>query len=474
MSDSDAPRGPRSAARLTAGVAVAGTVATVAVVVLPFLHFAYRSPALHVVLETSNALIALLVGYLVYGRFRQGHGAQELLLVLGLCSVAVANLVLTAVPTAVTLGQDEEYSRWAAVAIRFVGTVLLATAAVTPWSLRVGRRRATVAAVSVAFVVLAVGTVGLPLGGHLPPTVDPGVDLGDTSRPLLVAHPLVLTVNAVGAVLYGAAAIAFTRRASRTDDVLLRWVGAGCVLAAFARVHYLLFPSLYADYVYSGDLLRLGFYVFLLVGATREIGSYWRAREQAAVLEDRRRMARDLHDGLTQELSYIYARSRWLATHPDDTVTVERIRRAAGRALDEARRAISTLTRPVDEPFVQTLQQFVEDMAIRHEVEVVTDLDPAVELRPDEGEQLLRIVGEAFHNAVRHGRARRIHVTFTADPLCLSLTDDGHGFDPAAVRPRSDGGFGITSMRERAQALGVELQLESAPGEGTTVRVTRP
>lgn len=385
-----------SAARLTSGVTLVAALATLAVVALPFLGFAYRAPALHVALETSNALVALVVGYLIYGRFREHHGLQELLLILALCTVAVANLVLTAVPSAVALGQEDDHNRWAALAIRFLGTVLLVAATLTSRAVRVGHSRAVLAVLFAAALIAVVGTAGLWWGEHLPPAVDPAADLDDASRPLLAAHPVVLAVQALGAVLYGIAAVAFTRQACRTGDELLRWVGAGCVLAAFARVHYLLYPSLYSAYVYTGDLLRLGFYVFMLIGAAREVRSYWHAREKAAVLEDRRRMARDLHDGLTQELSYVYTQSRWLATHPDDTVTVERIRRAAGRGLDEARRAISALTRPVDEPFVRTLQQFVEDLALRHDVEVMTDLDPAVDPGPTEGEQLLRIeIGRA-------------------------------------------------------------------------------
>src|SRR3712207_6126779 len=128
--------------------------------------------------------------------------------------------------------------------------------------------------------------------GHLlPPTIDPSAALDDASRPQLVAHPAVMIIQAMGAVLYGVAAVAFTRQSARTPDELFRWVGAGCVLAAFARVHYLLFPSLYSEFVYTGGLLRLGFYLRLLVGAAREIRSCWQLRTQAAVRDDRRRMA---------------------------------------------------------------------------------------------------------------------------------------------------------------------------------------
>jgi signal transduction histidine kinase len=458
---------------LTGGAAVLATLATVAVVGVPFVRFAYRAPALHVALETANALVALLVGYLVYGRFRQNRRTQELLVVLALCTVAVANLVLTAVPIAVTIGRGEDVSRWAAVAIRLLGTVLLTGAALVPPRRTIEGPRARRLVLLLGAAVGAVGVVGLGWGDELPPTVDPAALLDDATHPLLVAHPAVMVAQAVGMALYGVAAVAFTRQASRRTDELFRWFGAACVLAAFARLHYLLFPSLYSDYVYTGDLLRLGFYLLLLAGAGREIESYWQLRARTAVLEDRRRMARDLHDGLAQELAYLWSQSRALPDQPD-AATVERIGGAAARALDEARRAIAALTRPLDEPFPRVLQQVADDLGSRYDVKVVTDLDPDVDLSQPHGEALLRITTEAVRNAVRHGGATRIELLLTARPLCLAITDDGRGFTPGAARTGHGGGFGMTSMRERAQAMGAELTITSAPGEGTTVRVTRP
>ena len=446
--------------------------ATLAVVLVPFLGFAYRAPALHVALETANAVIGLLVAYLVYGRFRESRRTQDLLLVVALCTVALANLVLTALPSAVALAQGDDFSRWGALGIRLLGTLILTAAALVPPAVRMPRRSSRGAAGAVALLVIALGATGLLLGEGLPPTVDPTVPLDDASRPQLVAHPVVLGVQALGAVLYGVAAVAFTRRGAHSGDELLRWVGAACVLAAFARVHYLLYPSLYSEYVYSGDLLRLGFYLFLLVGASREIRSYWETRAHVAVLDDRRRMARELHDGLTQELTYISSQSQRLVTDPGDGRTAERIGGAAARALDEARRAIAALVRPVDLPFAQALQQVVDELADRYEVKIVTHLDPGAHLDPVQGETLLRIVGEAVRNAVRHGNAARVEIRLNCSPLCLSVTDDGTGFSPDQPAGHRPGGFGLTSMRERAQSLGGELTITSQPGEGTTVQVT--
>jgi signal transduction histidine kinase len=455
------------AALMGAAVLVCAAM-TVAVAFLPFVRFAYQAPALQVALETSNALIALVVAYLVYGRFRESRRLQELLLVLALCTVAVANLVLTALPVAVFLAMDVDFSRWAALGVRLMGTLLLTGAALTPSRARIRRRRAVAGVASLAGLVLVVGLAGLAFGGELPEPVDPSLVPADASRPILVGHPAVLAVHTLGALLYGVSAVALTRQAQREQDELLRWVGIGCVLAAFARVHYLLFPSLYSEFVYTGDLLRLGFYLLLLVGAAREVRSYWEARTHAAVLQDRRRMARDLHDGLTQELAYISTQSQRLRDRPDPAIA-GLIRAAAQRAVDEARQAISALSRPPDEPFPVALQRMADDMAHRYDVKVVSQLDAEAHVDHERAEALLRIVAESVRNAVHHGAAELIELRLTAAPLCLAIIDDGRGFDARSGRP---GGFGLTSMRERAEAMGAEFEVSSEAGCGTTVRVT--
>jgi signal transduction histidine kinase len=440
-------------------------------VVLPAARFAYRAPGLHVALETANALIALLLAYLVYGRYRQRGSFQDFLVVQAMVAAAVANLVLTALPAALGIASVEDGSRWGALAIRFLGSVALAVASLASPGIPAGRRARVV--LPLVLAVVSVGTVGAVFWGRWPSPVD-AAQVGNTAVPRLSADPVLLAAQVRAVGLYAVAAVAFTRQAARTSDPLLRWMGAGCVLGAAARVHYLLFPSLWSDYVYTGDLLRLGSYLFMLVGAAREIRWYWTLRTRAAVLEDRRRTARDLHDGLSQELAYIAGQSRLLATRPADVDVAARIGAAAARAQDEARRAVRALTRPQSLPFVEVLQQSVDDLAPRYGIKIVTDFDPRVPVDAPAGEVLLRIVGEAVRNAVRHGEAQRIDVRLTAEPRCLSITDDGRGFTASSPAGHRVGGFGITSMTERAAGLGAELSISSEPGEGTTVWVRWP
>lgn len=455
---------PRRLTSVTAGTALA---VTLLVIVVPALRFAYRAPGVHLILETAEGCVALAVAYLVAGRFREHRRWQELLLVLGLSVLAVSNLVLSAVPLA--LAQDEELNRWAPLVVRLVGAGLVAAASLAPEDAVVPSGQERPVLLATAAALLLMGSGGWWAGAALPPVIDPAVDLSDTTQILFAGHPLVVAAQVTSGLLYAVAAVSFTRRAGEdASDELVRWLGAGCALASVARVDYVLFPSLYSQFVHLGDTFRLGFYLCLLLGAAREVRSYW---ARAAVLEDRRRLARDLHDGLTQELTYLCAQAQRLHTHPEDRRVAEQISSAAGRAIDEARHAIDALTRPQDQPFSDVLQQAVEDLGRRYDVRTATSIEGSVVVTPEQAEALLRITGEALRNAARHGRASCVSVALLAEPLRLTVEDDGCGFSPDEVVSR---GFGLTSMRERAEAAGASHALSSVVGRGTRVEVRWP
>jgi signal transduction histidine kinase len=236
-------------------------------------------------------------------------------------------------------------------------------------------------------------------------------------------------------------------------------------------VNYFIFPSLYSEYVYTGDALRLTFYALLFVGAAREIGIYQRAFAESRVLEERRRIARDLHDGLAQELAFMVTTTRKLvdARYGDRELT--QLASAAERGLDESRRAIASLTQRNHQPFDVALVQTVEEVAERLGAQVLVTADAAPRLTQERQEQLLRIVREAVTNAVRHGSANVVRVEFSnGQGQHLRIEDDGVGFDPARVHAN---GFGLIGMRERAAALGGQLFIAST-SEGTHIEVVLP
>jgi signal transduction histidine kinase len=456
---------------VTGGIAMRRTVAaggfgllvTVAVLAVPPLRFAYRSAGGHLVLETAVTLVAALVALLLYGRYRRRPSLSTLLLVHAMSLLALSALLFVTLPGVVQPGLDSAASSWAALVVRLGGALLVVAAALVPSdAVRVVVRPARdVAAVLLGIATVAAVTWGLASG--LPDAVTVSVSPEESGRPVLEGHPAVLAVQVVNLACYAVAAVVFTRRSAEEDDELLSWVGAASAVAVWARVCYLLFPSLYSDWLYAGDLLRLSMYVLLLVGAVREIRDYWEAQTVVAVDVERRRLARELHDGVVQELGYIRSES----LRPSDEGAMARISASAMRALDETRRAMAALTAPPDEALATALRRVATEVGDRYDVPVELSLDEAASVPPGSREHLVRIAREAVSNAARHAGTPSITVALRTG--CLEVADSGRGFDPTRGR---EGGFGLTSMRERAEAIGASVAVESAPEGGTRVRVT--
>ncbi|HVD66999.1 MAG TPA: sensor histidine kinase [Gaiellaceae bacterium] len=427
----------------------------------PGVTLAYRSPQLHVAIDTATALISFLVAYLVFGRFRERKRLDDLVLACALALIATSSFVFSALPHTVPAEGTRNFSVWASVGGAVLGAFTLALAAFIP-STRIARtRRATViAALSCAGALIATASIVALFANGVDPEIPVGISPSDAHRPILLGQHFLLGTQIVGVLLFLAAALGFIQRGERDRDELMRWFAAGAALSAFARFNFFLFPSLYSDWVFTGDFLRLGFCLLLLAGAAREIGSYWRRLASMAVLEERRRIARELHDGVAQELAYIVAES------------TGSLAAAAERALDESRRAIAALTRAVDEPLEVALVQAAEEVAGRVGVQLRVDVCEGAKVTPDEREALIRIVREAITNAGRHGGATSVSVELTnGHGTLLRIADDGSGFDPRRTRV---GGFGLVSMRERAEALGGRFTLCSEDAGGTKIEVRLP
>jgi signal transduction histidine kinase len=201
---------------------------------------------------------------------------------------------------------------------------------------------------------------------------------------------------------------------------------------------------------------------------------YGRRVARAAVLEERRRIARDLHDGLAQELAFISSQSQALSRNPT-TDRAAQVATAAQRALDESRAAIQSLGREGEGAFASEVAQVAEQLAARAGARVRLDLDPEASATPEQRDQLLRIVREAVTNGVCHGRASTVAVQLGGGrDLRLRVSDDGAGFDPDAAAPEGGRGFGLAGMRERARQIGAELTIRSRIGRGTEVEVVLP
>jgi signal transduction histidine kinase len=435
--------------------AAAASVALAVSVAMPLLrplHFAYPAPSLRVALDTGVALIGLLATAIVVRGWRDGLRVDRLIIAAGLALIAITSAVLT---TLLTVAPGAGPRAEIAITGTLVGGVLLAIGAFAP--VRAPRcertaKRATVW-LTVLGVLLAAGPVALALAGH-----DAGEPRG--SGPLLDAPIATLALNLAGAAAFALAAVGLTGRGARTGDAFARRLGLAVLFYAFAKVHYALLPPVGHDWVHIGDVLRLLFFVVLLWAAVAEVAASVATR---AADHERRRIARDLHDGVAQELAYIHRRATRLVGQPDAADIVI----AAERALRDSRWAIEHLARAPDEPLDRVLERHAVAIAARTGVAVTFSTSgraPAV--TSEVSEALARILGEAVCNA-RHGNATRVHVELCVDPLRLRVVDDGAGFDPAVSAP----GFGLGGMRERAALVGAELSVRSGPGTGTEVAV---
>jgi signal transduction histidine kinase len=458
---------PRSVTLLAA---VFAGVLTDIIIMVPSLDFAYRSVPVHAMLEVTATLIAFFTTILVWGRLTQRQGLDDLLLFVALGLLSLTNLLFAAIPAAIWT-DPHPFSTWTTVAAGAAGAALLAAAAlVRPVRLRDYERAARIAAIGMALALVAMGVVVGAFVDKLPIGIDPARSPVNMPGPI-AGNTVIVLAQMVTALLFLAAALGFTYRAEKSGDEFFLWLGAAATFAAFARVNYFVFPSLYSEWVYTGDVLRLAWHVLLFIGAAREIQALQKASAEARVLEERRRIARDLHDGLAQELAFIATTTSELARGTGGAA-LKQLASAAQRGLDESRRAIATLTRRDDEPFHMALVQAVEEVGHRFGAHVVVDAEPAPGIVPDRQEQLLRIVREAVTNAARHGEPSVVRVAFTnGGVLRLSVEDDGIGFDPASAERN---GFGLVGMRERAAAIGGEFRVESHPNVGTRVEVVIP
>lgn len=448
--------GQARSASPTLVAAAVGAVFTLAVAALPFARFAFRAPDLHLVVETAVGLVAALLAYLLLGRWRQGGRLADLLLAVGLGLLAVTGLLAD---VGGRLADLEPVATWVALLVRTVTAGLLAVAGSLPAATPATRPARTW--LGAVLVATGVGVVTLVLArDSLPVPLDPSLSPEQSGRPLVTGHPVLLALQAAQVVGYAIATVGFARRALREpDDELTRWLAPSVAMATWARVDYLLFPSIYSEWVYAGDLLRVVSYALLLVGAAREIRRGQEQQTRLALVEERRRVARDLHDGVVQELGLI--RTEAVRLGAADVVA------AADRALDEARDAVDLLGRPADEPLARSLARVAEEMARRHGVRVDHELAADLAAPPSVREALVRILREALANAARHSGACTVLVrgVSAGGHHRVEVVDAGRGFDPGAVT----GGFGLVSMRDRAAAADLVLEISSRPGGGTTV-----
>ncbi|HEX6749736.1 MAG TPA: ATP-binding protein [Longimicrobium sp.] len=206
------------------------------------------------------------------------------------------------------------------------------------------------------------------------------------------------------------------------------------------------------------------------------------ARALSAAEEERKRIARELHDETAQMLAALLIRIRVVRNSRDPAQMeplLDGMREDVSRALEGIRRFARGLRPPaLDElglvPAIEGHARSLEEISgLAVEVragDVAADLPPVAELAT------YRIVQEALSNVVRHARATRVRVTIARDGerLVVTVEDDGRGFDPQNVISSEGGGLGLFGMKERAGYIGGRVDVDSTPGAGTRVRAEIP
>lgn len=458
------------AARRSAAVIAGLSAAVVASQFLRPIHLA--NPGVRVGIELTMTLCAIASTGLLLSRFDHGRRLPDGLMLATLVAVALVETAFALPALAAT------HSAAPSGAIRLGSEVLLAIAftasAVAPGgTLRsIGRRTAVlagaacIAAGALTELIVRLTAARRGTGGSLVP------GLAAAAR-----HPLPLAVVLASSAMLVFSTIKLVRRASRGDREA-NLLAVASILLAGGLLQYLAFPVLAANTVTADDGLRAVAYALLLTVAFRRSArskhQTAQAAANAAVGAERERIARDLHDGLAQDLAFIAMHGQRLTSElgTDHPISV-----AARRALATTRGAIVDLSASNAATAGAALRQVAKELGARFDVQVNVKIaaDPedvdAGGLRASEREEVVRIAREAIVNAVRHGRARRIDVDLDCRgaKLLLRVSDDGCGISEAL--PSSTSGFGLPTMQARAESLGGHLTARRGALGGTELEV---
>lgn len=427
------------------------------------------TPDSYVALQTAISLMLFLSAAIVLGRRR---GIDHLALAAGLLTIALSRLFFVVVSlSAEPAGGSSGRTVWTSTVAGSLGAALLAVGPLLP---RYRLRRPHLArrlAVLAVFVVLGgVATLARSVPERLLDVTNPWAPNTRSLDPP-TGEPFLVAMLLFTSLCFVIAAFGFAAMAERDDDEMMTWFAVGAALASISSAGYAV-NVVSTDASNGGDAIRLVIAVVLFLGIIRELRRIsWRAAEHA-VLEERRRIAHDLHDGIAQELAFVVRRARRLRDD-GDLVGAQEIVSAAERALEESRLTLAALTGRSDQPLDVVLTDSLRWVAAREDARLELDLQSAIDVAAPVREGLVMIACEAVSNAARHSGADAVSVSLSnGHGVTLRVEDDGRGFDPGLLAtPTASRGYGLISMRERAEALGGRFTLTSSPGVGTCVEV---
>lgn len=421
---------------------------------------AMAPPALYATVETLCAVAAFAAAWLLRRRFLRTRRRSDLLMAAAILAFGIIHVITTAAPAA--LGA---HPRGYLAALDLYGELLvnvaIAAAAVSaPVAMLIATRHpnrrlielsaSLVALAALVACVLSMLVFGAGAGSAVK-------SAAAFTTPVVVASTALLVF----------AAIALARDGAARDRPRLCIVLGVSVMAAAPP---LLFDRVIGDSLaLAADALQtIGLLLIIVAGARWELQARWLAARAAAIAE-RQRVARDLHDGLAQDLAFIAAHGARMSS---EAGTDHPVATAARRALQISRCAIAELSDPDAATIAEALEATAAELRRRFAIAIALDVDITRELEPEQREDVDRIVREAIANAARHGAADSVVVSLhdAHGHVHLRVQDDGRGIDIVAGPDRRDG-FGLRSIRERAASLGASVEVRQTGIRGTVIDV---
>jgi signal transduction histidine kinase len=446
--------------------ALAVVVVATAAVILPFVlrGAVMRAPTLRPALETTLTLFALSAAWLLRAQFLASRRLRDLLLVCGTLALGLMTLFLSALPAALDVGGGGYLAAAGLWGQLFVAGILAAAAAVPVERMVARPEHPARAGLLLGLAPLA----GAALCGLLTNSLDLGLSAhrGGAGEAVLV----LLVTGTTGLLVYAAGTL--TRENLRGSDHVLTLLAMAALLLAGASLCRLTVGSLPSGEVGIGSAMRLVAGAVLLCAAVvleRRVRS---RMARAAALAERRRVARDLHDGIAQDLAFIAAHGEQIAHQMGEEHPLVV---AARRALAVSRSTISDLSDPAGATAGEALDAIAQELRDRFDVAIAVHSQIDGHVPSGVREHLSRIAREAIANAARHGQARNVLVSLRrADGgVALRVVDDGCGI-PVSGDGATPEGFGLRSMRERAGAIGGHLTVRQIPQGGTELEVVLP
>jgi signal transduction histidine kinase len=484
-------------------VVVVGLTLISAATLIPGQPFVIRSASLDLVLNTLTAVAAAGAAALAWIRYRVERRLSAIyessaFLVLFATRALLIGVALVGHPDRAGLSLDApaQWPLYGWTLARLASALLLILAAGA--SLQRSRRvpvPVVVLSIGPALLVLAVIAALPSIEGSLPqllgagglaalrgaPGLPPGMD-----PPGLATQAIVALFYLRGAQLYRDIYREHGRRYAGYLSIAL-------IVAAFSQLHWAILPGIYDPLVTADDLLRATFSVILLLGidaqsradvralrlANARLHALRRADAERAALEASARLAREVHDGLSQDLWLAKLKQGRLAQLPDLPADARGLTKELGEAVDRAlggaRAVLATMRTGADGPTIgESIERAVDDFSERFGIRTEFTSTGTVPVLPSRtAAELLRIVLEALTNVHKHADATlvRVAAVWSATAFEVSVADNGMGFEPKG----SDGStYGIRGMRERAALIGAEIEIASRPRDGTRVVVRAP